>query len=250
MACNWKLHINSYEEAKRTFLAIRKSVAAGRRVVAVVCAPSPFLPQLARLAEGHKNIFIGAQDVFWENEGSYTGSIGPSLLAEIGVTYVIVGHSERRFSGDTDEMVNRKIKATLKAGLTPIVCVGERERDDHGVYLSFLRNQLHTALAAISAVDLAKIIIAYEPVWAIGKDALRPITPHDLHETAIFIRKTLAESYGTDAAFAVPVLYGGSVSASNAAEQLRSGVQGLLIGRASTKQEEITQIIRIATQES
>jgi triosephosphate isomerase len=246
IAGNWKLHPQTYSEAREIFLATRKAVDKTKGILAIVCPPFLYIKEFAKLIVGKKNILLGAQDTYFENEGAFTGEISPSQLADIGATFVIVGHSERRLMGETDDTVNRKVKASIKAGLSVILCIGERERDEHASYLTFIKNQIHSALGAIPAVDLSKIIIAYEPLWAIGKDESSAITPHDLHQMALFIRKSIAESYGTEAAFAIPILYGGSVGPHNTAEHLKAGVQGLLIGRASADKKEITDIISIA----
>ncbi|MHB1118122.1 MAG: triose-phosphate isomerase family protein, partial [Minisyncoccota bacterium] len=189
---------------------------------------------------------IGAQNTWMENEGAYTGEISPSMLASLKISHVIIGHSERRALGESDELVNKKILAAIKAGLTAVLCVGEGERDPDGEYLKYISRQIKIALAGVAKKDLIRIVIAYEPVWAIGKHALRAASADDALEVAILIKKTLADLYGKDGGV-VPVLYGGSVDAKNAGEFLmKSHVDGLLVGRASLDPKVFGEILKSA----
>lgn len=234
------------EEARAIFLATRRAIEKHDNVTAIVCPPSVYVRELATLAKGRKRLFVGAQNCFFETQGAYTGEISAGQLRDAGATHVILGHSERRAMGETDEVINKKIKAAIKVGLTSIVCVGEKERDSEGHYLSHIQHSLSALFMGIAGADLQFIIIAYEPVWAIGKSEKDAMKPHDLHEMAIFIRKTLAKPYGTTAAFKLPILYGGSVGPSTVREHLEAGVEGLLVGRASADVTTVAQVIEAA----
>lgn len=229
---NWKMYPVSLKDAKAKFVGIKKVASMLRTVQTVVCPPFVYAGELKKLVTGHRCI-LGAQNVWTENEGAYTGEISPTMLTSLGLGYVIIGHSERRAMGETDELVNKKVLAGVKAGLTVVLCVGESERDLDGEYMKYIAGQLKIALHGIQKKDLAQIVIAYEPIWAIGKHALRAASTDDALEVSILIKKTLADLYGKDGAV-VSILYGGSVDAKNAWEfLLKSQVDGLLVGRAS-----------------
>ena len=229
---NWKMYPASVKDAKAKFAGIKKVASGLRNVQTVICPPFVYTSELKKLVTGHRCV-VGAQNAWIENEGAYTGEVSPTMLASLGLGYVIIGHSERRAMGETDELVNKKVLAGVKAGLTAVLCVGERERDPDGEYVKHIAGQLKMALHGIQKKDLAQVVIAYEPIWAIGKNALRAASTDDALEVSIFIKKTLADIYSKDGAI-VPILYGGSVDAKNAWEfLLKSQVDGLLVGRAS-----------------
>ena len=244
---NWKMYPKSVKEARDTFTAIRKVSATLRDVQTVVCPPALYLGDLKKLITGHRAV-LGAQNSWLENEGAYTGEISPAQLASMGVLYTIIGHSERRAIGETDELINKKVIGGLKAGLTVVLCVGERVRDMDGEYLKFIQAQLVADLAGVTKKDLAKLVIAYEPIWAIGKNALRAASPEDALEVSIFIKRTLADLYGKSGE-AVLILYGGSVDAKNSAEFLaKSNIDGLLVGRASLDAKVFGSILKQANE--
>lgn len=192
-------------------------------------------------------IALGAQDVHWEDSGAWTGEVSPVMLAKLNVRYVIVGHSERRIHfGETDEWVNRKVKATLRAAMTPICCVGETlEQHDAGAARDVVTRQVTAALAGVGEADVAGMVIAYEPVWAIGTG--HNATPDDAQAMCAAIRATVGESFGAGAASAVRVQYGGSVKAANAADLLAGpDVDGALVGGASLDPEELAGIVAAA----
>jgi triosephosphate isomerase len=230
---NWKMNPGTLAEAKKIFGGVKKTAQKLSRVETVVCPPFVYLHELWKVQRGNK-CALGAQDVFWERSGSFTGEISGGMLLDSGVKYVIVGHSERRALGETDDIVNKKIHRALKDGFKTIVCIGEKERDTHARYFLFLEHEIKQSLAKITRAMLKNIIIAYEPLWAIGKDAKRPATANEFLEMVIFIRKILSDMFGKKEAFAVPILYGGSVNHRNAKEFLNmDGSAGLLVGRAS-----------------
>jgi triosephosphate isomerase (TIM) len=188
-----------------------------------------------------------AQDVFWEDKGAWTGEVSATLLADVGVSYVIVGHSERRqHFGELDAAVGLKARAVLKAGLSPIVCVGEtdKERDANETF-GRVSAQLEGALAGIGVAEATRVVIAYEPVWAIGTG--RTATPAQAQEVHAFIRKNLAERWSPEVAGQVRIQYGGSVKPENAAELLsQADIDGALVGGASLKAESFVAIARAA----
>ncbi|MBI5077860.1 MAG: triose-phosphate isomerase [Candidatus Yonathbacteria bacterium] len=244
---NWKMYPASVKDAKAKFIAIKKTASTLRNVQTVICPPFVYVSELKKLVTGHR-CTVGAQNAWIENEGAYTGEVSPAMIKSLGLEYVIIGHSERRSIGETGELVNKKILATVKAGLTAVLCVGERERDIDGAYLKFISEQIKVALHGVQKKDLIKIAIAYEPIWAIGKHAVHAASPDDALEVSILIKKTLADLYGKDGSV-VSILYGGSVDAKNAWEfLLKSQVDGLLVGRASLDPKVFGEILKSADQ--
>jgi triosephosphate isomerase len=227
-------------EDARNIVAAYKKISTKLEHTSIVACPTFVYVHLAvSLKKKSKNkskslarIFVGAQDVFFESEGSFTGEVSAKMLREMGVSYVIVGHSERRKLGETDEVVSKKAIAALSAGLCPIICIGEAVRDVDGAYLGAIKEQIKKSLADIPKSAGSKIIIAYEPIWAIGaKEAMKP---EQIRETALFIKKVIADIFGRETALDLPILYGGSVNWRNASDIIRiGGVQGLLVGRES-----------------
>lgn len=243
---NWKMNPETTVEAKKLFLQIGKEASGLRNVETVVCAPFVFLSELKRVYKGG-TLSLGAQDLFWENKGSYTGEISPTQLKNTGVRFVILGHSERRALWETNSDVNKKIKMALKQGFRVIFCVGEKERDRQGEHLQFLKEQLIEGLQKVSSKDMKNIIIAYEPIWAIGKTEEDAITPQSLHEMILFIRKILVTIYNKNIALDAKVIYGGSVERGNAHNILTEGTaEGFLVGHASLNTSEFGDILKIA----
>ena len=209
----------------------------------ILCVPYTDLFYALLNVQG-TNIKIGAQNMHWEEKGAYTGEISGQMLKAIGVEYVIIGHSERRqYFAETDETVNKKIKSALAVGLKPIVCVGETlEQRESGVTEQIITSQVEKAFEGIAATDLDKIIVAYEPIWAIGTG--KTATKEDANTTIMQIRKKLAEMYGQNEANGVIIQYGGSVKSSNAKELFEmSDIDGGLVGGASLKAEEFSKIV-------
>lgn len=243
---NWKMNPWKMDDARKIFDGVKKEAGKLAHVQTVVCPPFVFLSDLSKRVSGHRCV-LGAQDVFSEMEGAYTGEVSPLMLASFGVKYVIIGHSERRALGETDEMINKKVLATLKMGHIAVLCVGEKERDETGEYFPFIKNQIEAALSKVPKRLLSNIVIAYEPVWAIGKNATGVILPSDLLEMNIFIRKTVSDLFGRASAQAISLLYGGSVDEKNAEVFLKEGeANGLLVGRASLDAGKFITILKIA----
>jgi len=242
---NWKMNPQTHEEARKTLMGIKKVFTKIKNVDVVVCAPYPYL---FLLGKGAYPVLWGAQDVFWETSGSFTGEISAHMLVNSGCTHVIIGHSERRTLGETDEVVSKKIFAAVGEGLKVIVCVGEKERDEHGQYLEFLKNQLRDSFAKVPKRYISQLIIAYEPLWAIGKSYNTAMTGKDMQEISIFIKKILADLYSKDESAKTPILYGGSVAPINATDLIESGqIDGFLVGRQSLEAGSFNQIIEIVS---
>lgn len=244
IVANWKMNPDSPEKAREIFAAAVRAARKLKHVSLVVCPPALYAGLFKKPSE--RNIFLGLQDVFWEKGGAHTGEVGAGMARAFGISYAIIGHSERRRLGETDEVVSKKVLAALQAGLRPIVCIGEAERDADGAYFNFLKNQIRGSLASVRPQQLKEVIIAYEPLWAIGKSFKDAMKPPAVHETAIFIRKVLADMFTVPAAAAVPVLYGGSVDAENAGPIVSEGrVDGLLVGRQSLDSENFPKLLSI-----
>jgi len=214
----------------------------------ILCPPFTALSEVNEVI-GESGIALGAQDVYWQEEGAFTGEVSPKMLKDAGCSYVIIGHSERRqFFGETNDTVNKKLKAALACGLTPIACVGENlaERETNKTF-SVLESQVNYSLAGISADDIEKVIIAYEPVWAIGTGITA--TPQQAQEAQKYIRDLLEKLYNKEAAVTIRIQYGGSVKPENAADLMRQpDIDGFLVGGASLKVESFAEIVRKASE--
>lgn len=241
---NWKMHPDTLVEAKGVVAKIKAASKGVSKAKIVLCPPSLYVSEVQKIL-GRSRISSGVQNVFAEDAGSHTGEVSAPQAASCGATYAIVGHSERRKMGETDEDVTKKALSAIRSGLTAIVCVGEAERDTHGKYLAFLKEQLAQSLATISVAELKKLVIAYEPVWEIG--AASAMSPGQIHETSIYIRKVLSDLYDPALVAKMPVLYGGSVNVQNAEAILKEGeVGGLLVGRESLVPADFIAIAKIA----
>lgn len=244
IVANWKMNPGTGAQARALFLASRRAAQAARRVSVTICPPFPFLPLFSRLANGV--ISLGAQDAFWRNGGPHTGEVSPEMLKDVGVTLALVGHSERRARWETDDIVSRKAQAVAREGITALVCVGEKARDENGDFFGVLREQIKATFAKVQRRSLPDIAIAYEPLWTIGKSWRDAASPEVVRETAIFIRKVMSDMFG-EAGVAVPILYGGSVGPENARALLRDGdIAGFLVGHESLDAEAFSWIIQIA----
>src|SRR3989338_2204266 len=241
---NWKMNPTNLAEAKKLFLQVKKVASTLSHTETIIAPPFVFLGELSKMYRGKKIAFCG-QDMSFEERGAFTGETSAAMLKSVGATHVIVGHSERRHVGETDEMVNKKIRTARDAGLRVTVAIGESDRNHkEGTHLEFLTRQIELAFKNISVKDLSRIMIAYEPLWSIGKSAKQAMKSQELEETVLFIRKILMRLYGKGAAFKMPILYGGSVEGENAQELVKhSGVQGFLVGHASISAEEFSDIL-------
>ena len=245
IAGNWKMNVKPSETAALV-TAIAEATKDFTNVDVVCCTPAIDVPAAVAACQG-THVQPGAENAHWEPSGAYTGEISTGMLVDAGVKYVIIGHSERRqYFGETDETVNKRARAVIAAGLTAIVCVGETlaERDAGKVEEVIVR-QMKEGFKGISASDAAKLVIAYEPVWAIGTG--RTATPEQAPAVHALIRKTLGELVGVDAAESVRIQYGGSMKPGNAAELLaQKDIDGGLIGGAALKAGDFAAIIAAA----
>jgi triosephosphate isomerase len=245
IAGNWKM--NKTRPEAKALIEDLKPIAEKATCGVVICVPYTNLETAVELTKG-TNIKVGAENVHFEKSGAFTGEISADMLTEIGVEYVIIGHSERRqYFGETDETVNKRTKAALAAGLKPIVCVGELlwEREC-GITEEVVARQIKLDFFGVSAEDVKKSVIAYEPVWAIGTG--KTATSEQAQEVCAFIRATLAKLYGQDVADAVTIQYGGSMNPKNAAELVaQPDVDGGLIGGASLKAADFGVLLEAAS---
>jgi triosephosphate isomerase len=243
---NWKMNPQSLSLGTKLATSIKDRLEKGRMsgVTVVLAPPSVYLCEIQRVKGKSKHFALGAQTVHHAKLGAFTGDISLPMLSDLDVSHVIVGHSERRARGVTDEQVNQKLHAIIKAGITGIVCVGETERDPAGLYLNHIEQQIRKACLNVPRTKLSQIVIAYEPIWAIGTGD--HATSHDIHEMKLFIEKTLSDIYGRNYAQKVRIIYGGSVNKRNASELHSEGMMnGFLIGGASLRADEFVEIVKL-----
>ncbi len=245
---NWKMNPTGPSDAKHIFTKISSGLVKYKKTEVVVCPPAIFMGILGAPASTIK-LRLGAQDGFYEVSGAFTGLISLSMLKSMGVEYCLVGHSEIRQAGETNQVINKKIKSALKTGLKVILCVGEKVHDENGDYLKTLQSQLSEALAGVPKKFFSQILVAHEPVWAIGASAKGADTPESFNHNRLFIKKVLADLAGKKEGLQVPILYGGSVGVKNAQDFLvAGGADGLLVGRASLVPVDFLKIVQIADQ--
>lgn len=241
IAGNWKMH-KTVEEAVELVNDLKDKVKDAKCQV-VVCPAFVCLPVVVEAAKG-TNIEVGAQNMYFEEQGAFTGEVSPVMLKTLGVKYVVLGHSERRqYFAETDEMVNKKVLAAFKHGLTPIMCVGEtlEEREGNKTF-DIIGNQIGKDLQGLTAGQVETMVIAYEPIWAIGTG--KTATSEDANEVIRFIRDKVAGIFGKDAADKIRIQYGGSVKPSTIKEQMAmSDIDGALVGGASLKAEDFAAIV-------
>ena len=248
IAGNWKMHLNA-EEAKKFILQLKSKASQAKWCDVVLCVPFLQIPAAVRAAK-HTKVAIGAQNCHFEESGAYTGEISCKMLAEAGVKYVIIGHSERRqLFGETDIIVNKKVHAALEAGLNPIICVGESlEEREMGITLDRITLQVKAALAGVSGDKIRKCVIAYEPIWAIGTG--RTATSEQAAEVCNEIRAVIRNMHGARTARSVTIQYGGSMNPANAEELLaQQDIDGGLIGGVALDPAKFVSIISAANQE-
>lgn len=235
VAGNWKMN-KTPKEAVELINSI-KAMVDSQKVDVVFCVPAIDILPVAEALKGTQ-IALGAQNVYFEESGAYTGETSPRMLKECGVQYVIIGHSERRqYFAETDQTVNKKVKKVIEHGMTPIMCCGETlEQRELGVTIEFIRTQIKGGLAGIPGADVKKMVIAYEPIWAIGTG--KTATTDQAQEVCFAIRTVIGEVYGKEVADNVRIQYGGSVNGKNAAELFaKADIDGGLVGGASLKAE-------------
>lgn len=245
VAANWKLH-KTVGEAVAFAGGLLPRLAGVAGIEVVLCPPFTALSGLQAVLRGG-DVGLGAQDVYWEASGAFTGEVAPAMLVDVGCRYVIVGHSERRQAfGETDQSVNRKLHAALRAGLSPILCVGERlEEREAGQTHRVIETQLTGAFAGCGPAEVVRCVIAYEPVWAIGTG--RHATPDQAQEAHALLRRRVTERYGPSVGASIRIQYGGSVNAANATALLQApDVDGALVGGASLELASFLAIVEAA----
>lgn len=241
IVANWKCNPTALEEAKQLFNSVVKGIKGITNVETVICPPFVYLPILgvSAFAQGFGGLRLGSQDCFWEEKGAFTGEVSPKMLKDLGVEYVIIGHSERRrYFNETDEMINKKIKAALKQKLKPILCIGETEKErGEGKTKEILKRQLKLDLKNVSNFEfrISNLVLAYEPVWAIGTGKACGIS--EAKAANLFIRKTVGNS--------PRIIYGASVNSQNARSFiLEAKFQGLLPGSVSLNPKEFVKLVK------
>lgn len=247
IAGNWKMN-KKLSEAKSFLEEVNSLVPSKEAADSVICAPALFLNELVTAAEG-SDVEIGAQNMHFEASGAFTGEISPAALEDIGVKYVIIGHSERReMFNETDETVNKKTLAAFTYKLTPIVCCGETlEQRESGKTNELVGSQIEKALAGLTEEQVKRIVIAYEPIWAIGTG--KSSTAEDANEVCAHIRSVVASQFSQAAADAIRIQYGGSVKPSNIKEYMgQPDIDGALVGGASLEAQSFLQLLEAASQ--
>ena len=245
IAGNWKMN-NTIGDALELVNGLRREIGDVQEVDMAVCPVATCLAEVADTVSD-SNIKVGAQNIYWEDAGAFTGEISAPIVKEAGAVYVILGHSERRqFFGDTNETVNKKIKAALSHDLLPIVCIGESlDEREAGKTMDVIKEQCDGSLAGLTAEEMEKITLAYEPIWAIGTG--KTATSGQAQEVHAFIRGWLKEKFGEDTASVVRIQYGGSVKAENTVELLsQPDIDGALVGGASLKVDSFSGIVKFA----
>ncbi|WP_342432947.1 triose-phosphate isomerase [Neobacillus sp. FSL H8-0543] len=248
IAGNWKMN-KTLAEAKSFAEEVKGLVPPHEKMDSVICAPALFLQKLVEITEG-SDVKIGAQNMHFEESGAFTGEISPNALADLGVHYVIIGHSERReMFNETDESVNLKTLAAFKYNLTPIVCCGETlEQRENGETMEFVGSQVQKALAGLTDEQLKQTIVAYEPIWAIGTG--KSSTSKDANDVCAHIRRVISQTFSEDVANAVRIQYGGSVKPENIKEYMaQSDIDGALVGGASLEAGSFLQLLEAGSYE-
>ncbi|MDQ6600294.1 triose-phosphate isomerase [Bacillus salipaludis] len=248
IAGNWKMH-KTLSEAKSFAEEVKTLVPAQDKIESVICAPALFLQSLVETVKG-SDVKIGAQNMHFEESGAFTGEISPKALADLGVQYVIIGHSERReMFNETDESVNKKVLAAFHYNLAPIVCCGETlEQRENGETMNFVGGQIEKALAGLTSDQVKQTVIAYEPIWAIGTG--KSSTSEDANEVCAHIRQVVAKQFSEDVANAVRIQYGGSVKPGNIKEYMaQPDIDGALVGGASLEVQSFLQLLEAGSNE-
>lgn len=247
VAGNWKMNLN-FEDGVSLFSEIVNMVKdeiVGNQEV-IVCTPFIHLSTVAKLSENVKNVHIGSQNIHQAESGAYTGEVSASQIKSVGVEYVILGHSERRaYFGESDSLLAEKVNAALKHDLKPIFCIGEtKEERESGKFFEIIKTQLTDGVFHLSKEEFAKVVLAYEPVWAIGTGLTA--SPEQAQEVHAFIRETIAKHYDEATAEATTILYGGSCNPSNAPTLFsQKDIDGGLIGGASLKSRDFLEIVKV-----
>lgn len=246
IVANWKMNL-SFKDAEDLVSQLKTQISKVPNVDVAVCPSFVYLPQIINILKGSQ-IQVGAQNMYFKDEGAYTGEIAPGMLKDIGIRMVIIGHSERRqIFKETDEEINLKVKAALKFGFIPILCIGEDlETREKGEAEKWVNKQFLAATRDLTSVDLEKLIIAYEPIWAIGTGKI--CSGEDAVKINKSLRKTITEKFSLALSEKIRMLYGGSIKSSNFSEHIKhNDINGGLVGGASLKADEFLKIIELAS---
>ncbi|MDO8561212.1 MAG: triose-phosphate isomerase [bacterium] len=247
VVANWKMNPASFKEAKVLFEATKKAMQACPSVSLIVAPPAIYLRELAASYKGTK-ISFAAQNAHFEAKGAHTGEISIAQARDAGATHVLVGHSERRAVGETNDDTRKKVSAALSERMTPILCIGETSRLSSGEHFNTIAEQLLAGIKDVPPAKISKVIVGYEPVWAIGGETT--MSPRDMHTMSIFIRKTIVGVYG-DVGHKVRILYGASVGEKNAAAMMQEGdVRGFIVGHVSTNPERFALLLKVIQNEA
>ncbi len=242
IVANWKMNPRTLKEAKKIFNDFKKEKVNYTNKTVVFCPPVLFLKDLKATYRGTK-IFWGTQNAHFEDEGAFTSEVSVPMIKEAGARFVILGHSEVRANGETDEVIAKKVFKALKEDLHVLLCIGEKVHDAQATYLNIVAEQLRSGLRFISPGLAKKLVVVYEPIWAIGKGS-SAMNTHDIHFMNLFIKKELMSKFGKNTGADIPVLYGGSVDSYNCNSIIEEGaVDGLLIGRSGLNPGEFAKII-------
>ncbi len=232
LIANWKNHPSSLAEARALLGQLSKNRRLYKKLSLFIAPPFTYFESVSERLGNFGQ--LASQNISSLPPGNYTGQVTPDILKSFGVRLAIIGHSERRGFGETSEHVAKKVKTALRSGIVPLVCIGEKVRDADGEHFEFLREELKSSLASLSRQAAAKVAIAYEPVWAIGKSAKDALGATELAESVVFIRKVLTDMFGRTTAERIPILYGGSVEPNNAGRLFgETGIRGFLVGHTS-----------------
>jgi len=247
VVANWKMNPPTFREAKALFEAAKKAAQAGPNISLIIAPPAIYLRELAAGYRGTK-VFFAVQNAHAEASGAWTGETSMAQARDAGAGYVLIGHSERRAMGETNDDTRKKVSAALSLKMIPILCVGETSRLSSGEHFSIIAEQLLAGIKDVPPAKISKVIIAYEPIWAIGGEVT--MSPRDMHTMAIFIRKTIVGVYG-DVGHKVRILYGAAVGEKNAVAMMKDGdVRGFIVGHVSTNAERFTALLRALQKES
>ncbi len=244
VVANWKASQNIYKNTEKKILNLIKLLGKDKSKIDLIISPNTvFVQSLKKVFK--KSLSLSVQDISFFENGSHTGEITAESVKDIGIDYVIIGHSEKREQGDTQEIIIKKIQNALRQNIKIIYCIGEKDRDDSVKHLKIIEDQIVSVFNNIDKKSFENIIIAYEPVWAINNKNNLSIDSHSLHSMVIYIRKILLEKYGENISKNMNIIYGGSVTKDNAQDILWNGeVQGLLIGRASWENDSLLSIVK------
>ena len=247
LVANWKNHPESPLRTNSLLTGLAKKSTLYKKLSTFVAPPLPFFESVSKKIKGFAT--LASQDIFFTPEGTVTGAVTPDILKSFGVKMAIIGHSERRALGETNEVVLEKIKSAFRSGITPLLCIGERERNNEGEHFEFIEEELKLSLEGVRRKDDAeRLVVAYEPIWAIGKTAKDAISPEDLTQMVMFIKKVLTDIFGRESADRIPILYGGSVEPESTRALMETGIRGFLVGHASLDPKKFALIAEALTE--